>query len=428
MAILRNPVKNKHHIELSTIYGVWFFVLFLFAGNYKADPFLAHIQQKIDLTLLFFLLSFLSFLYYWFKKRLHMTVPYIFGPISFLFFLLATILLSGTLLNGSTGYGFQKAVRFIILTGWAFIGPPLLIRDSEAFRHFAWALTIIAFIMALDALTRYFVMKQVFFLTAFGSTYIALGRDAGLGLLTSMLFLLPIVRKPIIYFFLWIMMAFQFWAMLRAGARGPVFALIFSLLIFFVISVHGNFLHFKIDSFAWRLSVLVLLVSIILLLVAWKFFPTLMNRTELLWSGGGLSVMRRVDFYRMALAQWMKSPLWGIGTGQFSVAVIGIEGRLYPHDIILELASENGIIGVLAFLSMIGLAFREGWQCLHIKNVFHRIVGKYLLVVTTFALFNAMVSGDINDNRILFTFIGMLTLSNPLANLFVNKNREFIKK
>lgn len=46
----------------------WLFALFLFAGYYKADPGLAFIQEHIDITALFLILSFCAFLYRVLKK------------------------------------------------------------------------------------------------------------------------------------------------------------------------------------------------------------------------------------------------------------------------------------------------------------------------------------------------------------------------
>ena len=417
--------KYKNGVETDNILAIWCFVLFLFAGNFKADPVLAYIQQRVDFTLLFFLLSFGLFLNSLLKKQLHFKVPRIFSIMSFLFFLLAAILLSGTLWHSSTGYGLQKALRFIIFTGWAFFGPFLLIKTSYSFKHFTWALSGIAFVMAVDAVIHYSLSKNTYFLSAFGSNYISLAYDTGLGLLTSLLFLLPTTKRILLRLGLLVIIILQFWAMFRSGSRGPVFSLLLSILIFFIISIHGRLLNLETDRFAIRLGIITLLLIAVLAVASSQLFPTLTSRVRILWNGGGMSAMTRIDFFKDAISQWTKSPILGIGTGQFSVGILGFETRLYPHDIILELLSENGIIGATIFILMLIISFKKGLQTLHINDLMHRTIGKYLITATIFAVFNAMVSGDINDNRIMFTFVSLLSISKILGDLYVRKNSKY---
>ena len=87
---------------------------------------------------------------------------------------------------------------------------------------------------------------------------------------------------------------------------------------------------------------------------------------------------------------------------------MGEDVRLYPHNLVLELGAENGLIGVLIFGALIIVTFAIGLTFLKREKGLARVVVRYLLVVCCFSLLNAMVSGDINDNRILFTFVGLI--------------------
>lgn len=398
----------------------WTFALFLFAGYYKADPRLGFIQTHIDITLLFLIFSILAFFLYSVRKSFKIKMPLGFTKVAALFLLLTACLLGGLLYTQNRQYGFDKALRFIFLTGWAFFGSALLILDFLSLRRFSWALVTISTVMAIDAILSYPRVGQVGFVTAFGSNYLALARASGLGLLANVVFLLPIERRPLVRLLLWIVAALQLWAALSAGGRGPVLALILSFLLFFALSVQG-FPRLRIDRFALRLGVLAFFATIILAMVSRELFPTLVLRSEILLTEGGTSFLTRLDLYRAALDQWATSPILGGGTGQFAVAVTGADERLYPHNIVLELGAENGLIGVLAFAIMIGIAFREGLTCLHNGGRFAKTVVRYLLVASCFSLLNAMVSGDINDNRILFTFLGLLSSTRHFLNGEVEK-------
>ncbi|MBC7344231.1 MAG: O-antigen ligase family protein [Clostridia bacterium] len=207
--------------------------------------------------------------------------------------------------------------------------------------------------------------------------------------------------------FLWGIAALQLWAALSAGARGPVLALIFSILLFFALSVRG-FPRLRIERFSLRLGVAAFFICIVLAAMGQELFPTLAFRSEIALTEGGTSVMTRLSLYRAAIELWANSPIWGNGTGQFGIAVAGEDIRLYPHNIVLELGAEVGLIGVLVFATMILVAFAKPLITLRAQKGLAKIATRYLLVACCFALMNALLSGDVNDNRILFTWIALL--------------------
>jgi len=252
VAHLTIPKRSLRVIPVKGI-GEWFFALFPFAGYYKADPRLAFIQTHLELTLLFLILSFQVFFHRLLIKPFTQKIPAGFIKVAALFLLLASCLLGGLLISQSTGYGLDKTLRFIVLTGWAFFGTAFLITDFQSLRRFSWAVVIIATVMAIDALLHYPGIGKVAFVSALGSNYIALARAGGFGLLTTLTFLLPIERGPLVRLSLWVMAALQFWAALSAGARGPVSALILAFLDFFALSARG-FPRLRINRFALQLG------------------------------------------------------------------------------------------------------------------------------------------------------------------------------
>jgi O-antigen ligase len=387
--------------------GEWFFALFLFAGYYKADPRLAFIQTHIDITLLFLVLSFLVFIYRLLRNPFTQKIPRGFIKVAPFFWLLATCFLGGLLISQSMGYGLDKTLRFIVLTGWAFFGAAFLITDSQSLKRFSWAVVIIATVMAIDALLNYPGVGKVAFVSALGGNYIALARAGGFGLLTTLTFLLPTERRPLARLSLWILAVLQFWAALSAGARGPVLALILAFLVFFALSVRG-FADLKIDRFAWKLGIVALVAVIIVGIVGQELFSTLAYRMQVFMTDLGDSAKMRLNLYEEAIRLWTSSPIWGVGTGRFAIAVTGSAFiREYPHNIVLELGAEIGLVGVLVFIAMMYMAFRIGLAIVRNSSGLMRVTIRYLLVSVYFALLNAMVSGDINDNRILFTWLGL---------------------
>jgi len=392
----------------------WFFALFLLAGYYKSDPRLSFIQTNVDITLLFLGLSVLIFLYRGIKNSFALQFTRCTIWVAVQFILLVACLAIGLIYTHSIDYGFDKVMRFIFLTGWAFFGAILLITNFLSLRRFCWAIMTISTIMAIDSRLAYPGSGEIGFVTALGSNQIALARASGLGLLTIFAFLLPTERNIWIRLCLWLAAALQLWSMLTAGSRGPVFAFIVSTVLFMMLSVHG-FPHIKLDRFAVKSSLIMFFAAIIVGLMSHELFATLILRIQLLFAGSDPSAAERFNFYIVAFNLLASSPLWGIGTGQFGMEITGEDTRLYPHNIILELGAENGLLGILFFITMVFLSIREGLIQLYNRRNSASIVSRYLLVACSFALLNAMVSGDINDNRILFLFLGLLSTIQHLS-------------
>lgn len=387
--------------------GEWLFALFLFAGYYKADPRLDFIQMHIDLTVLFLILSFLVSIYRLFKNGTNLAkISNHVAKAVLLFFFLASFFFISLLYTQSKQYGSEKALRFLVLTGWAFIGVFLLIKDNKSLKYFVWAVVFISATMATDSLLRYPGNDNIGFITAFGSNYIALSRAAGLGLLSVLFYLLLIEQKKLIRLFLLGISGLLLWAMLGAGARGPVISFAMSIILLLVFTWFSS-KQSENKRVLIRLAILIICIFAIVILFGDKLFPTLMFRMDILYAGGGSSALERADLFREAFDLWIESPIWGNGFGQFSLAIWGQDIREYPHNILLELAAETGLIGLGLFLAMIFLSVKYLFICYCQENSFSKNICLYLLLVFCFCFFNAMVSGDINDNRILFTITAL---------------------
>ncbi|MEM1589752.1 MAG: O-antigen ligase family protein [Thermoproteota archaeon] len=412
MKIEHSRNQSKYNIRINDI-GIWLFVLFLFAGAYKADPRVAFIQERIDITLLFMSLSLLVSLYLLLKNQLVLRLPARFIKIAFLFTLLAIWLASGLLYSDSKQYGNEKVLKFII-TGWSLFGVAFLIIDFRSLLSFSWSIAVLSTIMAYDASVNYLRSEGGLFVTAFSSNYIALSRIAGFGFLVITMFLLPVERRKTIRLGLWGLAIWHLWTLLTSGARGPVIALPLSFLIFLLMIFS---LRISSSVPTGRRTVYIPAVMILALLLVGIFgrelFPILFSRLQSL--GEDQSTLIRRDLYREAIALWLQSPVWGIGTGAFGTAFIGVDKRLYPHNVILELAVETGIIGVFIFAIMMVNVCVKSISMLKSKNGPDEFTARYLTLIYWFAFLNAMVSGDINDNRLLFVCMALLGISDRFS-------------
>jgi len=386
----------------------WLFALFVTAGLYKADPHLAFIQQRFDMTVLFFFLSFTSFLVQLIRHKFALRLPKIFWYTFGIFLWIALLLLLGAVFYDNFHYGLQKALRFLILTGWAFLGAALIITDYGRLKQFAWALLLVATVVAISALNGWRTGKFVLFAYGLGTNYLGTARIAGIGLITLTVFLLSVTKSFWIRLLLFVDIVLLFWSLFVSGGRGPVLAFVITFIFFIILNRKvGRYLQdFSMKRYLRFLNILVFISLIIVALKGPQWFPTLFMRLRVLLEGGGYSALTRIEYMRMAIEVFSTSPIWGMGPGCLGKEFFGIDIRLYPHNIFLEFAAEGGLIVLLAFIALLCLAYWNGF-----RNMRGGIVPVYLLTVSFFMLLNSMVSGDINDNRMFFVFLSLLTVT-----------------
>jgi O-antigen ligase len=119
---------------------------------------------------------------------------------------------------------------------------------------------------------------------------------------------------------------------------------------------------------------------------------------------GGQSVARRADLFRTALRLFVDHPVIGIGTSGYETAA----GYEYPHNLVLHVASEFGLLG-LALLGALGIYALLTWRPTSTVSV-------ALGALLAFLVLNAMVSNGIYENRMLWG-VWLVLLAGPLTAL-----------
>ncbi len=120
----------------------------------------------------------------------------------------------------------------------------------------------------------------------------------------------------------------------------------------------------------------------------------------------------RFDYFAFAYQLWLEAPLFGQGLSSF--AIIYGAGRespgAYPHNAILQILAEFGIVGLVLFVIFIGAGLR------HYSLARLRRDPLSLLLVMLFVAFFAqtMVMGDFTKSYRFFFIVGLLAMR-PLA-------------
>jgi len=364
---------------------------FLFAGDLKADPRLAWLP--VDLTLLTGALL-TGVLAVRFLRGARLASPG--GPALLGVWFLSFV--PGLWRTAPSAYAFQKVATIFTFTLLSALAPLLLfdddgdrVRAMNALACFCLAITLGGLLGGGQEAQR---------MQAFGSGTIALGRAAGLLFTYAAIVLAGEAPLPGLSFGI---MALAGIAAAFSGSRGPILAALAALALLFGAGRARPGRGLARLAVAGGLFLAVLGPSL-------SLAPRgSLARVEAFFSGQyGASEDYRANALRDAWNLMPDAP-WGVGWGGFATWVDperGV-GRQYPHNLLAEVTLESGwACGAVTLLVLLA-ALAAGWSRTWLPG------GRLVFAGMVFYLINAMVSGDLNDNRPLFMFLGSALAAAP---------------
>lgn len=369
----------------------------------------------IDPTILFFALSFLSALSRLYKRQVihkEIILP------SILFLLISTLMITGLIFNVGNDYAYDKTVSFIIITGWSFFGAFFLTDSKDvkcSLKRYISTFLVLGLIMTTAS---FFNDQSSNFTAVFGSNYLALGKMAAItGLI---LFTYLVSRKIKLSKFILILILFilTVYVLLISGGRMPVISFLICLIVIIVSGL--NITGMTLTSMTLT-SIKIKKKSILFGMIGLVSLPFIINmlastgnlffqRFMLIFNGGGDSANSRYNHIQTAFRAFSDTNTLGLGSGGYMTYINSTDSRAYPHNILLESMAELGLLGLMLTLSLIVIAIFRYFKYHRVKN-FYSIT---LFVLFLYSLLNAMTSGDFNDNRVLFFFIALLSMSRVL--------------
>ena len=196
-----------------------------------------------------------------------------------------------------------------------------------------------------------------------------------------------------------------------SGSRGPLLALV----VLATVAVARRLLEPR--PMDWRLTGAlagVALASIVILPVAVPDVPAVSSErisgignvveNSLLGTTDASGGESRLRLYGLGVAFFEQQPIFGVGTSGFealSPRLLGPrDADAYPHNALIQFGAEYGIVGIALFVGIVLLALRRklppgsAWSAIR--------------VVFLFFLLNAMVSGNILEDRMLWGLLLLL--------------------
>lgn len=288
------------------------------------------------------------------------------------------------------GYGLDKVVRFTTLGAVAFFAGYLLLDNDVSVERYMRAAIAFGLVVGTIAIAQGSIGDARF--TALQSNTIQLGRAASFAAAGAFVSLLHDKNA-----FVWSApaMAISLLTLAGTGSRGPALG---------IILVCGALLVVRLFTAGAARAVIVGAAAGVVIGATgvWALVPVAASsRFALLLSGSpGTSGAARLVLYATAGTLFLARPVAGWGAGAFADYGAGLA---YPHNAILEVASEFGVVGLVPYVLSVVSALVAS-----LVRVFSRpsVAGDFLFAAVSIAVVNAMVSGDINDNRILYTLMG----------------------
>jgi O-antigen ligase len=235
------------------------------------------------------------------------------------------------------------------------------------------------------------------FSSSSGQSPIELGRQAALGLLVGA-FVLLAYRSVLMRIAAFATLPLIAVAFIASGSRGPVLGLVGGLLVLLLLTLQDP------DS---RLRVgLVALGGVAAAFVVGRLVPpenveralSVITGTE-----GGVSSNGRFELWSEAWSAFVQHPLGGIGTGSFAGTN---PGELYPHNLLLEVAAELGLVGLLLVAGTLlygVVALVQAWRGGEEARPAVALVSALLVSM----LLNSLVSSNLPTNNGLWLAVGL---------------------
>jgi len=135
------------------------------------------------------------------------------------------------------------------------------------------------------------------------------------------------------------------------------------------------------------------------------------------------SVYQRVTMWEMAINDFKENPILGVGMGN------SVGGGGFPHNIILEVSAELGILGLFIFLSMCYLTIKKAMRFIKREEKHElNLLMKLSLILFVYSLTEAMFSGYITNQTQLFMSMGLVVSVVSLTKLKANNQRRDLER
>lgn len=386
------------------------YTLFLLSGLAKAFlNFYAGSLMVIDFTLLCALILAVVYILHFSRNFFFRSSFYIFGPSRTIIFTILVFymwMIITLLYTHSPGYCYIKIFMFLtVLVALVF---PFIYRGfnpTRFFHLFSYLGSGLIFIYSALLPNLYADYLRLNESREMLIKYLDIGYLAGI-IILIVTFACPRM-KPLLKILL---IGINGWTLLVSAARGPTVFLSFVLMIRFIV----GFVTFMKKS--WKLNlknvfymtcaVGILGTAVYYLMDKYAFLlERSISRMLLLLDPQSGSIGERFSQIYFSFNKIFENAAnfsFGLGIGSFGMLYDHVDQRNYPHNVILEIWFELGIVGVILFTLVVFIYFKK--IRLHFNFV----------LIFTFLFLNSLKSYSMVDSRMMFGILSVLLIYNTL--------------
>jgi hypothetical protein len=371
------------------------FALLFFTGDVKGSQELAGIP--FDLTAGIFALTVVASILSVFARNGRIRTQVIWMLILFL------AISSAMIWTEFTPYAIEKITRLFTLSLIAALLPAFILTRLQDVRLFVTSIVAFGALISVAALIQVFAGETINGrITGISADTISLGRNAGIALVGLYAMVSCSGRSKI---WLAVLCLPLLLVLVASGSRGPT---LFALGVIAFVTI-----RWTRKSMRGILIALALFVSTALVI---NHDPPILPRLstdrilQFMEQRFDSSAEERVTAGSAAIHQICNLP-FGLGIAGFAkVYNFGsVTDRVYPHNIVLEIAVEEGwLVGIL-FVIIVAIGIYRGYRVAVIEPLLRPFFAIFI-----FTLCNALVSGDMNDNKIVYALLGIALVSTEL--------------
>lgn len=306
--------------------------------------------------------------------------------------------------SASSSYASFKFSRLAVVCSLLVLAPVLAFPERDRVYGFLKLSLYMSLLVAALVVYGYLSPDYARPYEIYGSaSHIRPGRAIGFGIVVATHYLLATRRRADRYTYGFVLGVLLL-GIVVSGSRGPLVAASAAagVLVLLELSItRGETARAALFVLLSALGVLALFALHVGLGIV---VPTFDRIVPLLQGNLDPSTVGRLRLYRAGVVHWLESPVFGNGLGSFAPWFYGEDAMGYPHNLVLEILAELGLIGLLLFVAVLGVAARS-----LVTNLRTHPVAILLVGLLVFALLNASLSKDLQGNRLLFGVLGLAT-------------------
>ncbi len=381
--------------------------VFAFTGNILLYVFFDYFEVNITapVIIIHFLLLFLGIFYFWIKRTNSESI--VFGKIFWISVFIGLAMIAGLIYSTDRSYGLSKVVFYFIFN-LSMLFVSLFFKNNfnkiENLLIFAFLIGLILGIFSYFISLKYIYFKFERFSPSTSVNPIFLARSLGISCLSSLV-LLKKYKNTLLKIFVLLAFPILMMPMIWSGSRAPIIGVILSLFLFYILQPSEPI---------YRKIIITSASGVIVVFLMFQFGGQIVERLITPVAQDTSTAFRFLAWFQ-AIFDFFRSPIFGIGTGSFFLDN-PILPLIYPHNLILELASENGIVGLILIVTFLYLPIK--YSISNIKYFGKVQLERYqqlsiiIFCIYIYSLWNSMFSGDIALNSMVWFSAGLVYVLN----------------